>query len=109
MSSLLKRRGANVPNKPSKRSKRSQNITTTTTTTTTSNKKNSTILSPSYINVDKVKSTILNPTLWSCKQTGTTNDIWICLGDGHVVSKGSSRRGPATSRHHAARSDEHMR
>ena len=47
------------------------------------------------INPSKTKLTLHDPTSWSCNTTGTTDDVWCCLGDGRVVSKGSSTKGPA--------------
>ena len=48
------------------------------------------------INPDATKKTLYDPTTWSCSTTGTTADVWVCLGDGRVVSKGSTcNKGPA--------------
>ena len=39
------------------------------------------------------------PTSWICSQSHTTDDIWICLGDGVVCAKGSSDTGGPASDH----------
>ena len=51
------------------------------------------------INVDSVRGKLHDPTSWTCHQSNTTDDIWICLGDGVVCAKGSSNTGGPASNH----------
>jgi len=44
------------------------------------------------INPTAVCQTLADPTTWSCATTGMTDDVWLCLGDGRVVSKGKQTR-----------------
>ena len=81
MSSLVNKRNTTGPLPRPKRLKQTHSST----------QKQQVQIHPSLVN-----KTIINPTLWSCTRTGTTNDVWVCLGDGRVVSKGASNQGPAT-------------
>ena len=44
------------------------------------------------INPTAVCQTLADPTTWSCATTGMTDDVWLCLGDGRVVSKGKQTK-----------------
>ena len=46
-----------------------------------------------------VERTLMDPSSWFCHRSHTTDDIWVCLGDGTVCSAGASDSGGAAHDH----------
>ena len=49
------------------------------------------------VSAGKAKAVLEDPSLWRCVVTGTTDDVWINLGDGIVCTGGASLQGPAAT------------